>query len=102
MVSELVALDLAAKPRTYETTVEIQAGLEAQLKLFVTKGSRTEWIAVGDRVGFVIPSPDAIIAAETAKKGKKLPQYKSLVGDDVRLLLVANIQFQWPAAFCIW
>jgi hypothetical protein len=90
VVSELVALDLAAKPLTYETTVEIQAGLEAPLKLFVTKGSRPEWIAVGDRVGFVIPNPDEIIAAEIEKKGKKLVQYKSLVGDDVRLLLVAN------------
>ncbi len=90
VVSELVALDLAAKPPTYETTVEIQVGFAAPLKLFVTKGSRPEWIAVGDRVGFVTPNPDPMIAAEIAKKGEKLVRYKSLVGDDVRLLLVAD------------
>jgi len=90
VVPELVALDLAAKPLAYQTTIEIQVGFEAPLKLFVTKGSRSEWFAMGDRVGFVTRNPDPIIAAEIAKKGKKLAQYKSLVGNDVRLLLVAN------------
>jgi hypothetical protein len=90
VVSELVALDLAAKPLPFQTTIEILAGFDAPLKLFVTKVIRSEWFAMGDRAGFVIPNPDAIIAAEIAKKGKKLVQYKSLVGDDVRLLLVAN------------
>lgn len=90
VVPELVALDLAAKPLAYQTAFEIQVGFEAPLKLFVTKGNRSEWFARGDRAGFVTRNPDPIIAAEIAKKGKKLAQYKSLVGDDVRLLLVAN------------
>ena len=90
VVSELVALDLASKPMTYQTVVEIQTGLDAPLKLYVTKTNRSEWFAMSDRVGFVTPNPDAILAEEIARKSKKLAQYKSLVGEDVRLLLVAD------------
>jgi len=45
---------------------------------------------MNDRVGFVTRDPDPFIAAGITKKSQKLAQYKSLVGDDVRLLLVAN------------
>ena len=90
VVPELVALNLAAKPLAYQTTIEILVGLEAPLKLYVTKSIRPEWFAMGDRAGFVTPNPDPIIAAAIAKKSAKLEQYKSLVGCDVRLLLVAN------------
>jgi hypothetical protein len=90
VVSELVALDLAAKPLAYQTVVEIQIGLEAPLKLYVTKTMRSDWFAMSDRVGFVTPNPDTVLAGEIARKSKKLTLHKSIVGDDVRLLLVAD------------
>ena len=90
VIPRLLALDLAAKSIGYQTAFEILVGFEAPLKLFVTKSLRPDWFSVGDRVGFVTPSPDFAIAAEIAKKGMKLAQYKVLAGDDVRLLLVAN------------
>lgn len=90
VVPELVARDLAAKPPAYQTTIEILVGFEAPLKLYVTKSSRADWFAMADRVGFVTQNPDPTIAAAIAEKSKKLVQYKSLAGDDVRLLLVAN------------
>jgi hypothetical protein len=90
VVPRLLALDLASKPPGYQESFEILLGLEAPLKLFVTKSLRPEWYSVGDRVGWVTRTPNEIIAAEIEKKGKKLLQYKSLVGDDVRLLLVAD------------
>ncbi|MGD1016274.1 MAG: hypothetical protein ABR863_07515 [Roseiarcus sp.] len=63
VVSELVALDLAAKPLGYRKTIEIQAGFEAPLKLYVTKSDRSGWFTTNDRAGFVMPNPDPIIAA---------------------------------------
>ena len=90
VVPELIALDLAAQPLAYQTTVEILCGLEAPLKLHVTKSNRPDWLAVDHRVGFVTPTPDPFIAAEIAKKSRNLAQYKSVVVDDVRLLLVAD------------
>jgi hypothetical protein len=90
VVPELAALDLAAKPLAYQTTVEILLGFDAPLKLYVTKSNRSDWFAMNDRVGFVTRNPDSFIMAEITKKSQKLAQYKALVGDDVRLLLVAN------------
>lgn len=91
VVPELLALDLAAQPLAYQTTIEILIGFEAPLKLFVTKSNRPDWLAVGHRVGFVTRNPDPFIAEEIAKKSLKLAQYKALVGgDDIRLLLVAD------------
>lgn len=90
VVPELIALNLADQPLAYQTTIEILSGLEAPLKLYVTKSNRPDWLAVCHRVGFVTPTPDPFIAAEIAKKSRKLARYKSLVGDDIRLLLVAD------------
>ncbi len=90
VVSDLVALDLASKPLTYQTVVEKRPGLDAGLKLFVTKSLRPDWYSVNDRVGWVTLNPQSIIAAEIKKKSKKLPQYKAAAGDDIRLLLVAD------------
>jgi hypothetical protein len=90
VVSDLVALDLASKPLAYQTVIEKRPGLEAGLKLFVTKSLRPEWYSANDRVGWVTRNPQNIIAAEIKKKSKKLPQYKAAAGDDIRLLLVAD------------
>jgi hypothetical protein len=90
VVSDLIALDLASKPLAYKTEIEKRPGLEAGLKLFVTKSLRPDWYSVNDRVGWVTLNPKNIIAAEIEKKSKKLPQYKAFAGDDIRLLLVAD------------
>ena len=90
VVSDLVALALASKPLRYQTVIEKRPGLEAGLKLFVTKSLRPNWYSVNDRVGWVMRNPQNIIATEIEKKSKKLPQYKAVAGDDIRLLLVAD------------
>ncbi|MFO1125263.1 MAG: hypothetical protein U1E25_08300 [Methylocystis sp.] len=90
VVPELVARNLAVESIGYQTTLEILVGFEAPMKLYVTKSYRSDWFAMNDRIGFVMPNPDSFIAGEIAKKSKKLAKYKSRVGDDVRLLLVAN------------
>lgn len=90
VVTELVALDLASKPLAHQTTAEILVGFEAPLKLFVTRSERSNWFSVGDQVGWIVQRPEEIVAAEIEKKGKKLLQYRSVAGDDVRLLLVAD------------
>ena len=90
VVPNLIALNLAEKPMAYQTCVEIQNGLEAPLKLYVTKTSRSEWFMMSDRVGFVAPNSDEIIAREIESKSNKILQYMSIAGNDVRLLLVAN------------
>jgi hypothetical protein len=90
VVSDLVALDLPSKPLAYRTVIEKRPGLEAGLKLFVTKSLRPDWFSVNDQAGWVTRNPESIIAAEIEKKSKKLPQYKAVAGDDIRLLLVAD------------
>ena len=90
VVSDLVALDLPSKPPDYHAVIEKRPGLEAGLKLFVRKSLHSDWYSVNDRVGWVTRNPESIIATEIEKKSKKLPQYKAIAGDDIRLLLVAD------------
>ena len=89
-VSDLVALDLPSKLLAYHAVIEKRPGLEAGLKLFVTKSLRSNWFSVNDQVGWVMRNPKSIIATEIEKKSKNLPQYKAVAGDDIRLLLVAD------------
>jgi hypothetical protein len=56
VVQSLLDLDLAAKPPAFHTVIDTQLGLRAH----VTKGFRSEWISVMDRVGWVDRNPQRI------------------------------------------
>jgi hypothetical protein len=85
VVSNLIALDLGAKPVGFHTVVDENLGL----RVHVTKGFRSDWYSINDRVGWVDRSPERIIANAIQDKSNNLVRYMSSVGD-VRLLLVAN------------
>ncbi len=86
VVSNLIALDLKAKPVGFQTVVDENLGL----RVHVTKGFRSDWYSINDRVGWVDRSPEQIIANAIQDKSKNLVRCMSSVGDDVRLLLVAD------------
>jgi hypothetical protein len=91
VVAALVSQDLQSKPNGYhfvhDTTV--QHPHRARLRVHVTKGRR-DWYCINDRVGFVERNPQPAIARAIESKSKELDRYRVAVGDDVRLLLVAN------------
>ncbi len=86
IIPELIAADLASKPLAHQMVVDTKSGL----RVHVTKGYRTDWYSVDERVGFVDRNPQAIIAAAIEEKAQELARYKAAVGADVRLLLVAD------------
>jgi hypothetical protein len=86
VVPALIALDLDSKPIRFQTVLDEKLGL----RVHVTKGFRSDWYSVNDRVGWVNRSPEQIIAGAIRAKGDKLARYKSSVGEDIRLLLVAD------------
>ncbi len=86
VVPALIAINLESEPLAYQTVVDTQLGL----RLHVTKGNRSEWYSVMDRVGWVDRNPQKIIADAIEAKSKKLSRYRAAVGPDVRLLLVAD------------
>ena len=91
VVAALMAQDLQSKPKGYhfvhDTTVQYTA--IAMLRVHVTKGHRN-WYCVNDRVGFVDRNPRQAIVNAIENKAKELARYQSAVGNDVRLLLVAD------------
>jgi hypothetical protein len=86
VLQALLDLDLATKPIGFHTVANTQHGL----RVHVTRGFRSEWISVMDRVGWVDLNPRQIIADAIKQKSKKLLQYQAAAGSDVRLLLVAD------------
>lgn len=61
-----------------------------QFKAYVTKALRPWWFRVDDRVGTVNVNPMPIIQKRVAMKSARLTKYQEAIGEDVRLLLVAN------------
>jgi hypothetical protein len=90
VVPALVAEDLALKPVRYQARIELNTGLRAGLRVYVTKALRPNWFSMKDRVGFVDRNPLPRIIAEVKKKSEKLPQYRQEAGSDIRLLIVAD------------
>jgi hypothetical protein len=82
----LLAEDFPSKPLAYQTAIDTGSGL----RVHVTKGLRSNWYSVNNRVGFVDRNPKAIIEAAIAKKAQELAVYQKAAGADVRLLLVAD------------
>lgn len=92
VVPVLVAQDFPSKPISYRFEYDTTALYpdRAPLHVYVTKGLRPEWYSVNDRVGFVDRKPHPTIATAIKRKANRLAQYRATVGDDVRLLIVAN------------
>jgi hypothetical protein len=86
VVPNLIALDLESKTAGFRTVLDEKLGL----RVHITKAFRSDWYSVNDRVGWVDRSPEQIIARAISDKSDNLPRYKSSVGDDIRLLLVAD------------
>jgi hypothetical protein len=86
VVSSLIALDLDSKLMGFHTVLDEQRGL----RVHVTKGFRSDWYNINDRVGWVDRNPTDIISQAIGDKSQNLPRYKASVGDDIRLLLVAD------------
>lgn len=92
VVPALIAEDFSSKPIGYHfvhDTTNLHPD-RARLRVHVTKALRPWWLSVSDRVGFVDRSPQKAIAAAIEKKAEGLDQCKAKVGDDVRLLIVAD------------
>jgi hypothetical protein len=86
IVPALVAEDLASKPVGHHLVIDQGDGL----RLHVTKAFRPEWFSVNDRVGWVDRNPLPIIMDAIKKKSNELERYRTAVGPDIRLLLVAD------------
>jgi hypothetical protein len=92
VVPVLVAHDLSSKPIGYRFIHDTETAhpLRAPLRVHVTRGLRSEWFCINDRVGFVDRNPRNIIATAIERKAKDLVHYRAAAGNDVRLLLVAD------------
>jgi hypothetical protein len=90
VVPALVAQDLATKRMAYQAKIDLNTGLRAGLRVYVTKALRANWYSMKDRVGFLDRNPMPRIAGEVKNKTGKLPQYRQTVGSDIRLLVVAD------------
>lgn len=92
VVPALVAQDFPSKPISYRFEYDTTAlhPDRAPLHVYVTKGLRPEWYSINDRAGFVDRNPHPTIAAAIKRKANRLAQYRATVGDDVRLLIIAN------------
>jgi hypothetical protein len=90
VVPALVAEDLASRLVAYQAKIDLNTGLRAGLRLYVTRALRPNWFSMKDRVGFVDRNPMPRIAVEVKKKSEKLPQYRQAAGSDIRLLIVAD------------
>jgi hypothetical protein len=87
IIPALLAMDFASKPEGHEfVRIDLGNGLILRARKF----SRGDWITVDDRVGWVTFDSLPIISEQIRQKALKLPSYQSAVGDDVRLLMVAN------------
>ena len=67
VVPALVAEDLASKPVAYQAKIDLNSGLRAGLRVYVTKALRPNWFIMKDRVGFVDRNPMPRIAAEVKR-----------------------------------
>lgn len=57
VVPALIVEDLASKPVAYQGKIDLNTGLRAGLRVYVTKSLRPNWFSMKDRVGFVDLSP---------------------------------------------
>ena len=90
VIPRLLSENFAAKPVSYQVDFDIDTTIGAKLKVYVTKALRADWFSVNDRVGWVDQNPMLAISEMVESKSKKLPDYISAAGPDMRLLLVAN------------
>lgn len=90
VVPALVERKLVSEPVGHQTVIDIDTGLHAGLRVYVTKGFRPVWINVGDRVGWVDRNPMPRIVETVCNKSQRLRDYKKEAGSDIRLLIVAN------------
>ncbi|MDR3558688.1 MAG: hypothetical protein P4L61_04090 [Candidatus Pacebacteria bacterium] len=86
VLPSLLKEDFSSRPVAYHAVVDTGKGL----RVHVTKGFRSNWYSVNDRVGFVERNPNVILKAAIEKKAQDLAVYQKVAGDDVRLLLVAD------------
>ncbi|WP_165189825.1 hypothetical protein [Caulobacter soli] len=75
----------------------IGEGLElrdkAGRKTSLHRSFRPAWLVVGDRVGWVLQDGAAVIQAAIDHKEDRVPIYRRACGNDVRLLVVADTDF---------
>jgi hypothetical protein len=86
IVRALIAEDFASKPDFHRFCIDLGDGLIVHAR----KGGRGDWISLGDRVGWVTRDSSSIISERVSQKALKLPAYQAAVGNDVRLLVVAD------------
>ena len=92
LTEALLLVDFDARPTAYQVRMDLRSAHDASIGViaYVTKGFRSDWFSMDDRVEWVDQSPLAIISRSVQEKSGKLPKYRSSVGNDVRLLLVAD------------
>jgi hypothetical protein len=78
--------DFLNKPPGHNVVIDENNGL----RVHVTRALRSHWSSVNDRVGWVDLKPMQRIAGAIEEKAKKLPRYSNAAGTDIRLLVVAN------------
>jgi hypothetical protein len=61
----------------FHTVLDEQRGL----RVHVTKGFRSDWYNINDRVGWVDRNPTDIISQAIGDKSQNLPRYKASVGE---------------------
>src|SRR5262249_16198329 len=85
--SQLVAEDFLSKPVLHHVVIDTHKGLRAH----VTKALLPDWFSVNDRVGWVHRDPIEKITDAIKAKSAHLQKHREATGQDVRLLLVANL-----------
>jgi len=91
VVERLIAEDFANKPLAEPNVILLDDGwMHPKLKLIVRRWDRPDWYIVNDRVGWVDMRPNLAINCAIRKKTRRLKEYQTAVGPDVRLLLVAD------------
>ena len=86
LTERLLSRDLESLQPGERITIRISDHLKAH----VTVALKPDWYSVADRVGWVNQTPLQIIQQSVATKSSSLKAYRTAVGPDVRLLLVAN------------
>jgi hypothetical protein len=86
VVKLLESADFPSRPMWEAVRLDGRNGLYVRAR----KQPKADWQNIMDRVGWMDRWPHGKIADAIAKKANELPRYKAEVGDDVRLLIVAD------------
>lgn len=86
VLPRLLEEDLVSKPSGYHFIIDTRLGL----RVHITRSYMPDWYSVNDRVGWIDRNPLARIQEAVDVKAVRLPEYQRSVGNEVRLLLVAN------------